>query len=182
MKGQSEHYYAIRTRRPSGNGEAHDGTRGMMRTGASQCAVPQRWRCPNRLFLGTNHETSCIVNTCHHRCFSVGGHAEGGPRYTYSKHRFRAPGARDTYAFYSAFTYFWICRSTKGSRTSPDFWRDRWPRSLKLGGLEAGVKFGEFQSRRYERAKMVFIFIPVREIRDRSKKYIPFPYLVNSMN
>lgn len=29
---------------------------------------------------------------------------------------------------------------------------------------------------------MVFIFIPVREIRDRSKKYIPFPYLVNSMN
>jgi len=31
------------------------------------------------LFLGANRGTSCLVNTCHHRCFFVGKHAEGGP-------------------------------------------------------------------------------------------------------
>lgn len=74
--------YERSTRRPSGNSDAHDGTRDDV-MGVSGCAAPQKCWCPNRLFLGTNRETSCRENTCHHRCFfSWGdGHTERG-RYT----------------------------------------------------------------------------------------------------
>lgn len=70
--------YSTNTRRLSGNGEVYDDTRDDV-TDASRYTASQRWQCSNyRLFLGANRETSCPVNTCHHRCFSVGGHAEGG--------------------------------------------------------------------------------------------------------
>lgn len=163
----------IQYKRPSGNGETHDGTRDDA-TGVSGCAAPQRWRCPNRLFLGANHETSCPENTCHHRCFSPwgDGHAEGGPRYTCNS---TGSGARDTRPFYSVFTYFWICRSDGGKSNFPWF-PTRSLISCETREFKVAVKFRRVSvlTRRWFWVLCLFMKTKMRIL----KKYIPLLHLI----
>lgn len=110
--------------------------------GASRrAAAPQRWRCPNRLFLGANRGTSCPVNTCHHRCFSVGAHAKGGAAIYVQRHRFRAlRGTRHACILFGVYVFLdtpldW------GKSGSPRFLAGSLTLQLwNTGGLEASVK------------------------------------------
>lgn len=146
-----------RTCYPSGNGEAHDSTRDDA-TGVSRCAAPQRWRCPNQLFLGANRGTSCPVNTCHHWCFSVGEHAEG-ERNTCSSTGSELTGHATRMHFVRRLHIFGYAARWREIGLSPIFSGCIDLSAMKLGDSKLIENFGVFSSLAASAQRHVLTFI-----------------------